>query len=442
MRCWAFLVLIPLLTAQPPVNQRAFRLDELRTPPGFEVSVYAQLPAAPRLMTFSPNGVLYVAARDAGVVFAIPAQNQIVKVLAGLAGPHSLVFQGSTLYIAADDGIYWVENAITDNLAIQSQPVKIVDLPTGGQHVTRTAGIGPDGKLYTTAGSTCNFCIENDARRAATQRFNLDGSGQEIYSHGQRNSVGFAWHPLTGDLWATDNGGDGLGDDIPPDEVNILRQGGDYGWPDCSGDQQPVNWGDGANTARCGSTFAPVVKLEAHSAPLGIGFYTGTQFPASYLNDAFVAFHGSWNRDAPTGYKVVRIHASAGHASGVEDFLWGFLDVNTRTESGRPVDPVPGPDGSLYISDDATGNIYRVAYKGPRINPKGIVQRAPGVYEVYGENLASDPAQLTVTANGQPVAVLFAGANQVNIQMPDGLTAPITIMLQNERASDSAVIPQ
>src|ERR1700724_461835 len=124
MRCWGLLTLIPVLMAQPPVNQRAFRLDELRTPPGFEVSVYAQLPAAPRLMTFGPNGVLYVAARDAGVVFAIPAQNQVVRALAGLPGPHSLVFQDNTLYIAADDGIY---NAITDNLTIQSQPIKIAD---------------------------------------------------------------------------------------------------------------------------------------------------------------------------------------------------------------------------------------------------------------------------------------------------------------------------
>jgi IPT/TIG domain-containing protein len=195
-----------------------------------------------------------------------------------------------------------------------------------------------------------------------------------------------------------------------------------------------------ARTPHVVDTSAPEVKLQAHSAPLGISFYTGTQFPASYLNDAFVAFHGSWNRDPPTGYKVVRVHASTGHATGIEDFLWGFLDANARTASGRPVDPVLGPDGALYISDDATGNIYRVAYIGPRINPGGIVQRAAGVYELYGEALANDPSQLSVTANGQPVTILFAGPNQINFQLPDGVTAPITIVVQNENASDSAQI--
>jgi glucose/arabinose dehydrogenase len=437
------LAALPALLAQPPVNQRAFQLSELHTPRGFEVSVYAQVPGGPRLMTVGPNGILYVAVRGAGAIYAIAAQNQAVQALTGLPGPHSLVFLNGTLYVAADDGIYRVDNAITGDLVIRSQPMKIAELPVGGQHVTRTVVIGADSKLYATVGSTCNFCVETDPRRAATLRFNIDGSGQEFFSHGQRNSVGLAWHPITGDLWATDNGGDGLGDDIPPDEINILRLGVDYGWPDCYGNQRFVNWGAGAKSSRCANTAAPELELQAHSAPLGISFYTGSQFPAAYLNDAFVAFHGSWNRNVPTGYKLVHISASSGDATGIDDFLWGFLDANSRTESGRPAGVITGPDGALYVSDDATGNIYRVAYTGPRINPNGIVQHSGGICEMYGENLVNDPQRLSVSANGQSVSILFAGPNQVNFQLPAGVTSPpITIAVENEKGSDAAVIGQ
>src|ERR1700730_11315335 len=160
MRWLMSLAVLPALLSQPAVNQRAFQLSELYTPPGFEISVYAQVPGGPRLMTVGPNGILYVAVRDAGAIYAIAAQNHAVQVLAGLPGPHSLAFQNNTLYVAADDGIYRVDNAITGDLALRSQPIKIAELPVGGQHVTRTIVIGPDGKLYATAGSTCNFCVE------------------------------------------------------------------------------------------------------------------------------------------------------------------------------------------------------------------------------------------------------------------------------------------
>ena len=361
MRFFAALFTVLTAFAQPPVGSRAFRLDELQTPPGFEASVYANVPA-PRLMTFGTNGVLYIASSATGSVFAVSGPGNVVVALRGLPEPHSVTFQGTSLFIGAGDGVYRADNAIPSDLVIRSRPMRIITLPVGGQHSTRTASSGPDGKLYVTAGSTCNFCIESDPRRATAMRSNIDGSNQEIFARGLRNSVGLAWHPVTGELWATDNGGDGLGNDIPPDEINILREGGDYGWPDCYANQQPVDWGPGARVDRCGSTLAPQVALQAHSAPLGISFYTGAQFPPGYFNDAFVAFHGSWNRDTPTGYKVVRVHT--GRRIEVEDFLWGFLDLNSRTTSGRPVDPVMGPDGALYVSDDLTGNIYRVVYTG------------------------------------------------------------------------------
>jgi len=425
---------------QPPVVYREFNLNELQVPPGFEVSVYAHPGGGPRLMAFGPNGVLYVALRDTGSVVAVPQADTAVTVVRGLNGPHSLTFVNDDLYVAVDDGVVRLRGAITSDLVIRSGAERVLTVPAGGQHSTRTAALHPDGHILVSAGSTCNFCAESDARRAAITRYENDGSGATLFASGLRNSVGLAWHPLTGELWATDNGGDGLGNDVPPDEINIIRQGGDYGWPDCMGDRQPVNWDARANPARCPGTTPPEQPLQAHSAPLGISFYTGDQFPASYQNDAFVAFHGSWNRDEPTGYKVVRIHAVSGRAAGVEDFLWGFLDPATRSWSGRPVHPLPGPDGALYISDDATGNIYRVVYTGPRITPGSVVPHGDGTYDLYGARLANDPAQVAVFANGVSAQLLNVSPAQLTFALPDGITGDVTIMVQNEKASDSTLI--
>jgi glucose/arabinose dehydrogenase len=435
---WSIAFVLPAL-AQPPVGSRPFRLEELKTPPGFDVALYARVPAAARLLTFGPNNALYVAAGES--VYAIPQASTVIRAASGFSGAHSVVFRDGDLYVAAGNGVYRLANAVTSDLVITSPAQKILDLPTGGQHSTRTLVFGADGRMYVSAGSTCNFCIETDSRRAAIMQFASDGSGLTIFGRGLRNSVGLAWHPVTGDLWATDNGGDGLGNDIPPDEINIIRRENDYGWPDCYDRQKPANWGPQARPDRCSGTVAPEVELQAHSAPLGISFYTGAQFPVSYTNDAFVAFHGSWNRDDPTGYKVVRVHASTGRGAGYEDFLWGFFDSNTRTESGRPVHAVNGPDGALYVSDDATGNIYRVAYSGPRINLNGFVQRAPGVYELYGENFVNaDASRFSIDANGIVLQPMFAGKNQVNFTLPEGLTGDVTMTVKNEKASDQAVL--
>src|SRR5262249_26819175 len=163
---------------------------------------------------------------------------------------------------------YRFQSAVTADLVVRSQPQKLLSLPSNGGHVTRTMAFGPDGRMYVTAGSTCNFFVETDSRRAAMMRFAADWTGQAIFARGLRNSVGFAWHPVTGELWANDNGGDGLGDDVPPEEINIVKQGGDYGWPDCYSQQRPVNWGGGAQPGRCGATIGPEVEMQAHSAPL------------------------------------------------------------------------------------------------------------------------------------------------------------------------------
>ena len=245
----------------------------------------------------------------------------------------------------------------------------------------------------------------------------------EIFSRGLRNTVGMALHPATGEIWGTDNGGDNLGEDQPPEEINILRAGRDYGWPRCYGDggRYPGYSGD------CAFQTPPELGMQAHSAPLGIGFYTGEQFPARYQNDAFVAFHGSWNRDTPTGYKVVRILASSGRGQGIEDFLTGFL--RGTTTSGRPVHAISGPDGALYVSDDMNGVVYRVSYTGPRISPGGLVSAAGagirvaagGLASLYGSGFGDPPEEVRVTINGASTPVFYAGPQQINFLMPTGV---------------------
>jgi glucose/arabinose dehydrogenase len=413
------------------VESRSFKLSELKTPAGFEVSVYARVGGGPRMMTIGPGGLLYVALRGANSVVTVGPNEEVKTVLANLNGPHSVQFRGEDLYIAVDDGVIRMSSGVAQ---------KILSLPAGGAHTTRTAGFGPDGKLYVSVGSTCDFCREADPLRAAILQFDIDGTGQTIYAKGMRNAVGFAWHPVTNELWAGENGGDILGDDQPPEELNIVRQGGDYGWPDCFAAQQEANWGPDARPGQCANTIAPEFQIPAHSAPLGVGFYTGDQFPAAYRNDAIVALHGSWVRKEPSGYKVIRVRASSGHAESAEDLLWGFLDPQTRTQSGRPVHAITAPDGAVFVSDDATGNIYKIAYTGPRINPGGIVQVVPGIFELYGTNLTNTAGDLSLTANGMAVQTLYVSRSQVNFTLPESLSGNINIVLKNNLASDEAVI--
>src|SRR5262249_32010041 len=163
-----------------------------------------------------------------------------------------LAFRGNDLYISVDDGVLRFRDAVTADLVIRGNSERLLALPTGGQHTTRTLGLGPDGRIYVTAGSSCNFCVESDARRAAMMRYESDGTGETIYARGLRNSVDFAWHPVTGELWALDNGGDDLGDESPPEEINVVQSGADYGWPDCISQAQPLRWGSQARPERCG----------------------------------------------------------------------------------------------------------------------------------------------------------------------------------------------
>jgi glucose/arabinose dehydrogenase len=252
--------------------------------------------------------------------------------------------------------------------------VIVQHLPDGGQHRGRTIGIGPDGLLYIAVGSSCNDCAEANKERATLLHVPLTGGAPTIFARGLRDTIGFGWHPQTHALWGMDNGADWKGDRIPPEELNRIEQDRDYGWPLCYGNRvpdhatvaEPKDLGrpDVSKEQYCADTVAPTLEYAAHSAPIGMTFYAGNAFPATYHDDAFVVFRGSWNRSAPTGYKVVRVRFERGAPVAFEDFVSGFLSSDGRSQYGRPAGIAVTADGGLLVSDDTNGVIYRVTYHG------------------------------------------------------------------------------
>ncbi|MGC9987057.1 MAG: PQQ-dependent sugar dehydrogenase [Terriglobales bacterium] len=348
-----------------------FDLAQLKAPPGFHISVFAQDVDGARMMIFTPGGVLLVSEAGEGKVVALLDSKHVgkadktVTVLQGLNEPHGLAFFEGKLYVAENDKVRrydWDEANLR-----ATNPQKLADLPTGGGHSTRSI-VFHGGKMYISAGSSCNVCIEKDPRRATVMEFNPDGTGMKIFAKGLRNAVGLAVNPKTNTVWVTVNGRDWLGDDLPPETIYDLgKDGGDAGWPYCYGDRVPDQDFTKPGDGRCNNVLEPKVQMQAHSAPLGLGFYAGSQFPAEYRNNIFVAFHGSWNRDVPTGYKVVRVKLDdKGQPVGVaEDFITGWLAPGETKKGrwmGRPVGIVFGSDGAMYLSDDAGGVVYRITY--------------------------------------------------------------------------------
>lgn len=334
----------------------------LALPPGFTLSVYASGLNVPRHLAQGPDGAIYVAERGADRVSRLPDANadgvadKVETYATGVEAAHSVEWHDGALYVGATDGIY----KFTPPVKSGEKGVKLVELPARGGHYTRTVHFGPDGKMYVTIGSTCNVCIEEDPRRAAMWVYNADGTGGRLFAKGLRNTVDFAFHPQTGEIFGVDNGRDQLGDDRPPEELNLITDGGDYGWPVChGGDIVDPQFG---KPNSCAGTVPPVLKMQAHSAPLGVQFYTGTMFPAEYQGRLFIAFHGSWNRTEKTGYKVVSVPFKDGRPAGPpEDFLTGFLQGDERVV-GRPVGVLQTRDGALLLSDDNAGSIYRITY--------------------------------------------------------------------------------
>lgn len=369
-RSWSALLAV-FLVLFARADKTPFDLKQLKLPDGFHIAVFAEVDG-PRMLTFTPGGVLLVSASGEGSVAALPdpkrtgKADRVVNVLTGLNEPHGIAFYEGKLYVAENDKVRrydWDEANLR-----ATNPQAIADLPTDGGHSTRSL-LFHGGKMYVSAGSSCNVCIEKDPRRATVMEFNPDGSGQKIFAKGLRNAVGLAVNPRTGTVWVTVNGRDWLGDDLPPETIYDLGKGGvDAGWPYCYGDRVPDPNFTKPGDNRCQSVIEPKVQMQAHSAPLGLAFYEGTMFPPEYRNNIFVAFHGSWNRSVPTGYKVVRVKLDdkGQPVGGAQDFITGWLapgETKRGRWMGRPVGIAFAADGSMYLSDDAGGVIYRVAWK-------------------------------------------------------------------------------
>jgi glucose/arabinose dehydrogenase len=336
-------------------------LARLHLPPGFAIEEFAQVPGARSLRVADRGARIYVATRDREVFAILDPErdgraNQVVAVAGGLKVPNGLA-------LAPDGSLLIAEQQRIIGLDPSGRAKVIVPpgvLPDQSQHGWRYAGLGPDGKLYVAIGAPCNICRVKGFEGTII-RLRPDGHELEIFARGIRNSVGFDWQPVTGELFFTDNGGDNLGDDVPPDELNRAPEPGlDFGYPYLYGDGVP--YPQFADQAPPHPTTPPALAFEAHVAALGIDFYTGSLFPAEYQGDAFVAEHGSWNRSQPIGYRVVRVRFDPdGQPTGQDVFIDGWLGADGSV-SGRPVDLEELPDGSLLISDDYAGLIYRVTY--------------------------------------------------------------------------------
>jgi len=363
----------------------------LQLPPGFSAQLFARLAPpgggyahGPRFMAFDPDGNLYLSLGLDNKVVMLPDRDHdgradaVITVADKLNGPQGLAFVQGKLYVADQDGVVrlepgdgkWPATAVTTIIS---------NLPTGG-HTMKSLKLGPDGLLYLDVGSSCNVCEESDPLRATLLRYSVDGRpagalasvgrhpSSPILASGLRNSQGFAWHPLTGALYATNDGADMRSDTkdgkpldaLPPEHLNLIGPGQHYGWPYCWGERVTDPNFPGAE-GFCATTQPPAITFPAHTTPIGITFLDKSGFPADYQDDALVALHGSWNRVQPAGYKVVRVHFVQGRPASVSDFITGWL--NAGSAWGRPVDIVVGPDGAAYISDDRAGMIYRVVYR-------------------------------------------------------------------------------
>ena len=352
-------------TAQAPPS---LPLERITLPPGFSIAIYASGVPHAREMVMGAKGTLFVGSRDFNKVYALVDRDhdqkadQVYTIAEGLKDPSGVAFRDGSLYVAEISRITRYDNI---EASLEKPPVPVVvkgDLPTESHHGQKFIRFGPDGLLYVPVGGPCNVCERpEDPRFATILRMKPDGTGAEIFASGVRNSVGFDWHPTTHEMWFTDNGRDLLGDDVPPDELNRVAQAGShFGYPYChGGTMEDPEFGA---KHKCSEFVPPVQRLGPHVAALGMRFYTGTQFPPAYRNQAFIAEHGSWNRSGKIGYRVTVVTLDAnGKATGYEPFAQGWLQGQQAW--GRPADVIVAPDGALLVSDDTAGAIYRISFR-------------------------------------------------------------------------------
>lgn len=365
---------------------------------GFQLQVYAKLHdliqdmryIEPRMMAFDASGNLYVSFPNKNMVLMLTDEDKngvadkSTLVSNQLNAPHGLTFIGDKLYVANQDGVVVLEK--NNEHWPSKPPINIINnLPTGG-HTLKSLKLGPDGLLYIQVGSSCNVCQEHDALRATILRYTPEGkpagalttlgrhAPNPIYASGLRNSQGFTWHPISRKMFATNEGADNrseikngiTNDELPPEHLNQIEAGKNYGWPYCWADSSKLRimFSDPnfvRDTDYCRTTTAPAITFTSHSTPIGISFLHNANVPSEYKQDAIVALHGSWNRQKPSGYKLVRVKFNDDNPIAVEDFATGWL--NNETSWGRPVDVIVGPDGAVYVSDDRAGLIYRIHRK-------------------------------------------------------------------------------
>ena len=353
-----------LVLAQGALAQR-LPIERIKLPPGFEISVFAADVPNARALAMGKSAVLFVGTKSDDRVYAVrhdgARATRVLVLASGLSSPNGVALKDGSLYVAEVSRILRYDG-IESRLDSPPAPVVVTDrFPRQSGHGAKFIRFGPDGWLYVPVGAPCNICEPDPARQALISRIKPDGSGYEVFAGGVRNSVGFDWDPRTRELWFTDNGRDMLGDDLPSDELNHApKPGMHFGYPYChQGDTADPEFG---RKRACPEFSPPAVKLGAHVAALGMRFYTGNQFPAEYRNNIFVAEHGSWNRSKKIGYRVARVVVEGGRVLKHEVFAEGWLQGESVW--GRPVDLEVMPDGSLLVSDDHAGAIYRIAYRG------------------------------------------------------------------------------
>lgn len=344
-------------------------LKRLNLPDGFKIEYFAEEVENARSICLSPKGTLFVGTMGEGKVYALKdtdgddKADKRYELMKDGNMPNGVAWKDGDLYVAEVNRILLFKD-IENNLENTPEPIVLYDeYPKDKHHGWKFIAFGPDGNLYVPVGAPCNICLRREEIYASITRLSPDGSSMDIIQRGIRNTVGFNWHPETGHLWFTDNGGDRMGDDIPACELNVaIKEDLHFGYPHChQGDILDEEYGKGL---QCSDYVAPAQNLGAHVAPLGIEFYTGDMFPASYKNNvAFIAEHGSWNRSKKSGYRITLVKLDENQrATSYEPFITGWLEDASQDVSGRPVDIEWMPDGSMLISDDFASCIYRVSY--------------------------------------------------------------------------------
>jgi glucose/arabinose dehydrogenase len=359
-----FLTLLLPLAPLTSGHAKDIHLAQIKLPPGFAIEVFAGDVPGARSLALGAKGTVFVGTRDEGKVYAIrnagSPRAEVITLAKGLNMPNGVAFRNGALYVAEISRVIRFDD-IEEHLDNPPRPVLINgSFPHEKHHGWKFIRFGPDGKLYVPVGAPCNVCDSKDQRFASIMRMAPDGKNLEIFARGVRNTVGFDWHPISHELWFTDNGRDRLGDDTPPDELNrAAALGLHFGFPYWHGRDTPDPQFGGKMRKR--EFVPPEIELPAHVASLGMRFYTGAMFPAEYRNQVFIAEHGSWNRSVPTGYRVSLVRLQGNKAVSYQVFAQGWLSGGDAW--GRPVDLQVMPDGSVLVSDDRAGAIYRISYR-------------------------------------------------------------------------------